>query len=102
MRRRPKPRKLIKQYVRVPVFIDQELRNIQGSLIRELRMDIPYTTIVNLILMAGLLGTDKLSEEDWRHLRAFLVDQEGPPPLTGRGDQVLAQLTATEETGRGD
>ena len=91
--------KLTKQYVRIPVFLDLELRKLQGSLIRDLLIDVSYSTVINLLVMGGLLAADKLSEEDWRQLRAFLVHEEGAPPVAGRGDSVLGQLTAGELAG---
>ncbi len=97
--KRRRQRKVIKQYIRIPDYIDLELRKLQGSLIRDLLIDVSYSTVVNLVLMGGLLAADKLSEYDWRLLRAFLVHEEGPPPVEGRGDQLLAQLTATEGAG---
>ncbi len=93
--------KLTKQYIRIPDFIDLELRKLQGSLIRDLLIDVSYSTVVNLLLMGGLLAAEKLSEEDWRHLRAFLV-HEGLPPVAGKGDLALAQLTAAAEGAGGD
>ena len=94
--------KLIKQYIRVPDFIDLELRKLQGSLIRDLLIDVSYSKVVNLVLMGGLLAAEKLSEEDWRHLRAFLVHEEGLPPVAGKGDLALAQLTAAAEGAGGE
>jgi hypothetical protein len=85
-----------KQYVRIPDFLDTELRKLQGSLIRDLLMDVSYATVVNLLLMSGLLAADKLDEGDWRLLRAFLVEQEGVPPIAGKGEAVLSRLTAAD------
>lgn len=93
-----KERTLTKQYIRIPDFIDLELRRLQGSLIRDLLIDVSYSTVVNLVLMGGLLAAEKLSEEDWRLLRAFLVHEEGLPPVAGKGDVLLAQLTAAGES----
>lgn len=90
--------KLTKQYIRIPDYLDLELRKLQGSLIRDLLIDVSYSTVVNAVLMSGLLAADKLSEDDWRLLRAFVFHEEGVPPLTGKGDLVLAQLTAGEGT----
>lgn len=90
---------MVKQYVRIPDFIDRELRKLQGSLIRALLIDVSYATVVNLVLMGGLLAANKLGEEDWRMLRAFLLHQEGVPAVAGKGETVLARLTEAEEDG---
>jgi hypothetical protein len=89
-----------KQYIRVPDFLDAELRKLQGSLIRDLLIDVSYATVVNVVLMGGLLAADKLDEEDWRLLRAFLVHEEGVPPVAGRGETVLSRLTAVGDGGQ--
>ncbi|MGB6838039.1 MAG: hypothetical protein WBF66_10110 [Dehalococcoidia bacterium] len=86
-----------KQYIRVPDSLDAELRKLQGSLIRDLLIDVSYATVVNVVLMAGLLAADRLGEEDWRTLRAFLVHQAGVPAVAGTGDAVLSRLTAARD-----
>jgi len=86
----------MKQYVRIPDFIDVELRKLQGSLIRDLLIDVSYATVVNVVLMGGLLAADKLSEDDWRNLRAFLLEQERMPFLDGKGDAVRERLVVQQ------
>ncbi len=87
---------MMKQYVRIPDFIDVELRKLQGSLIRDLLIDVSYATVVNVVLMGGLLAADKLSEDDWRNLRAFLLEQERMPFLDGKGDAVRERLVVQQ------
>lgn len=87
---------MMKQYVRIPDFIDVELRKLQGSLIRDLLIDVSYATVVNVVFMGGLLAADKLSEDDWRNLRAFLLEQERMPFLDGKGDAVRERLVVQQ------
>ncbi len=85
--------KMTKQYIRIPGFIDRELRKLQGNLIHDLLIDVSYSTVVNALLMSGLLAADKLDKDQWRLLRDFIYDQERVPAIADRNEMMLAKLT---------
>jgi len=64
-------------------FLDDQLREIQGSLIKKLKRDISFTTVVNLVLLGGLLGAQHFDKKDWQTINEFLdeeqinIDKEG-------------------------
>ncbi len=43
--RMTRKRKLTEQHIRIPDYIDLELRKLQGSLIRDLLIDVSYSTV---------------------------------------------------------
>ncbi|GEM_PF-2567471 len=56
-------------------FLEDQLRDIQGRLIKELKQDMSFTTVVNLVLLGGILGSKYLKDKDWQVINAFLEDQ---------------------------
>ena len=67
---------MAKQYVRIHEAIDTELRKIQGGLITGFLVDVSYNTVVNMVLLSGLLAAEKLSEDDWETVRQYWEEQD--------------------------
>jgi hypothetical protein len=57
-------------------FLDDQLRDIQGALIKKLKRDISFTTVVNLVLVGGLLGSKHFDKKDWRIINDFLAEEQ--------------------------
>lgn len=72
--------------------LEDELRNIQGGLIRGRKADVSFTTTVNAVLLAGVLASDKLDDEDWAMIRNFLDKEELNLNKEGPTDNFINRL----------
>ncbi|AIF84151.1 hypothetical protein NTE_02096 [Candidatus Nitrososphaera evergladensis SR1] len=57
-------------------FLEEKLRGIQGDLIKGRKQDISFTTVVNMVLLGGILGSRYLKKDDWQAIKDFLDDQQ--------------------------
>ncbi len=81
------------QYVRINPMIDAELRKLQGALIGSLLTDISYNTVINMVLVAGLLAADKLDQDDWLTVRNYwLLQERDVPSVVGKATRVADQV----------
>lgn len=51
--------------------IEAKLRDIQTELMKATNKNWSLSTIVNIVLLAGLIGSDGLIEEDWDMIKSF-------------------------------
>ncbi|MBI5378445.1 MAG: hypothetical protein HZA82_07470 [Thaumarchaeota archaeon] len=72
--------------------LEEKLRDIQGGLIRGRKADVSFTTTVNSVLLAGILASDKLDEEDWAMIRGFLDEEELNLNKEGLTDNFINRL----------
>lgn len=65
---------------RMTVTLDDDimkaLRKIQGKFIADSGEEWSFTTIVNMVLLGGLLGSDRFSKKVWRTILDFLEQQK--------------------------
>lgn len=73
-------------------ILDEKLRDIQGGLIRGRKADVSFTTTVNVVLLGGILGSDKLDDEDWAMIRGFLDEEELNLNKEGLTDNFINRL----------
>jgi len=55
-------------------FLQKELRKTQGRLIQDTIEDWSFATIVNMVILGGLIGSERLKKKDWEIIRGFLLD----------------------------
>lgn len=72
--------------------LEEELRDIQGGLIRGRKADVSFTTTVNAVLVAGILASDKLDDEDWTIIRDFLDKEDLNLNKEGLTDNFINRL----------
>ncbi len=51
--------------------IESKLREIQASLIKATHKDCSFTTVVNLLILGGLIGSDNFDKQVWLTLRRY-------------------------------
>ncbi len=56
--------------------IMRALRRIQGDFIGGSGEEWSFTTIVNMVLLGGLLGSKRFAKKDWRVIVDFLEEQK--------------------------
>ena len=78
--------------VTLDTVIEQELRKIQGGLIAGRNQDVSFTTTVNVVLLAAMLGADEFSKDTWAKVRKFLDDEQIELDMEGSTDNFLKQL----------
>lgn len=65
---------------RITVTLDDDiikaLRQIQGKFIADSGDEWSFTTIINMVLLGGLLGADRFRKKDWRTIYDFLEYQK--------------------------
>lgn len=66
---------MIRRTITLNDAIYNELQKIRASVIRAGR-DISFTTIVNVVLLGGIVGADSFDARTWRIIKNF-VDQTG-------------------------
>jgi len=57
-------------------FLQKELRKIQGKLIQDTGEDWSFTTIVNMVILGGLLSSERLKKKDWEIIGGFLLEEK--------------------------
>jgi len=57
-------------------FLQKELRKIQGRLIQGTGEDWSFTTIVNMVILGGLIGSERLKKKDWEIIRGFILEEK--------------------------
>ena len=84
-----------KQYIRLHDVLDTELRKLQGTLIRTFLVDVSYNTVVNMVILAGLVAADKLDKNDWRMVKQYWYEEdERVVSVRGKADVMASQLEA--------
>lgn len=65
---------------RITVTLDDDimkiLRQIQGSYIADTGEDWSFTTIVNMVLLGGLVGVKKFKKQEWKTINEFLDEKK--------------------------
>jgi len=85
---------------RITITIDENLykalRKIQGGFISSTGEDWSFTTIVNLIILAGIIAPEyldeELKEEFWETLRDFIKDKKIELELSGIEDKIVEKI----------
>ena len=72
--------------------IEQQLRNIQGGLISGRKQDVSFTTTINTVLLAGILGSSEFSDKTWALLKEFLDNEKVKLEPEGLTDNYLNEL----------
>ncbi|MCV0392004.1 MAG: hypothetical protein K5790_01780 [Nitrosopumilus sp.] len=72
--------------------IEQQLRKIQGGLIAGRGEDVNFTTVINTVLLSGIIATDEFSEETWSSIRNFLDNEKETLDFEGLTDHFLNKL----------
>lgn len=72
--------------------IEGWLREIQGTLIVDTKQDWSFTTIVNMVLLVGFLGVEKLGEKQWAIINSFLEQEKPKLELESPVDAMINRL----------
>lgn len=56
--------------------LEKSLRRIQGKFIHDFEKDWSFTTIVNMVILGGLLGAERLKNKDWEVIDDFLKEEK--------------------------
>lgn len=73
-------------------FLEEQLRDIQGALIKKLKRDISFTAVVNLVLVGGILGAKHFNEEDWETINDFLATEQVNIDAEGLTDNYVNSM----------
>lgn len=57
-------------------FLQKELRKIQGKLIQDTGEDWSFTAIVNMVILGGLIGSERLKKKDWDVIQGFISEEK--------------------------
>lgn len=57
-------------------ILEKSLRQIQGTFIHDFEKDWSFTTIVNMVILGGLIGAKKFKDEDWKIIHNFLEEEK--------------------------
>jgi len=61
------------------IMIDEELetkiRDTQAQLILSTNTSWSFSTVANLLMVAGITGSEKLTKEDWNTVKSFIAGQ---------------------------
>lgn len=76
---------MMKNLVKIPpnrltIVIDgdvqEKLMELQGNLITSERKNFSFSKIVNMVLVAGLMASDKLSSSEWALIRSIVYGKK--------------------------
>jgi len=56
--------------------VQEKLMELQGNLITSERKNFSFSKIVNMVLVAGLMGSDKLSSAEWTLIRSIVYGKK--------------------------
>lgn len=56
--------------------MEDKLRELQGNLITSERKNFSLSKIVNMVLVAGLMASDKLSSSEWTTIRSLVYGKK--------------------------
>lgn len=62
--------------ITIDVNLEAKLRDIQGQLIMAGNKNWSLSAILNIVILAGIIGSEKLTREDWKIIKAFLKKNE--------------------------
>ena len=85
-------KKVPRRTITVEDFIHQVIQSIRGRIIEDTHKDFSYTTTVNMILLAGLIGASKFDDKDWGVIRSFLEDKRTGLEFAAIEDKIAAEL----------
>ncbi len=71
--------------------IYSELMNIRASAISAGK-EMSFTTIVNVVLLGGILGANKLDNNIWREILGFIEEESPKLELEALRDQYVEKL----------
>ena len=72
--------------------VEDQLRQLQGEMISTYKKDISFTTVVNTVLVAGLLGSESFSDEVTKEVYHFFKTQQINMDKEGLTDNFLNML----------
>ncbi len=72
-----------------PIY--NELMNIRASAISAGK-EMSFTTIVNVVLLGGILGANKLDTHAWKDILAFIEEEFPTLELEALRDQYIEKL----------
>jgi len=72
--------------------VEQALRMIQGGLISGRGHDVTYTTTINTVLVAGMIGVKDFSPKTWAAIREFLDKKHLSLNWQGMTDNYINEL----------
>ena len=53
--------------------IESKVREIQAKLIRSTNTNWSFSTVANLLILSGISGSEKLTKEEWNHVKSFVA-----------------------------
>jgi len=86
---------MARQTVSLDPTIEKSLRRIQGTLIVKFEREYSFTTIVNMVLLGGLVGSGKFDEEVWDMINQFLNDRQENLDLEAAADILISRVVHT-------
>jgi len=81
-------------------FLQKELRKIQGQLIQDTGEDWSFTTIANMVILGGLIGSERLQKKDWDIIQGFLLEEKSSLDVEAGVDSLASH--ALEMKGWGE
>lgn len=73
-------------------IIEGKLREIQGGYIAASKQDWSFTTIVNMVLLGGLIGAEKFGKKQWGIIDSFLKEEKLALELEAGTDSIISHL----------
>ena len=62
--------------ITIDVDLEAKLRDLQGQLIMVGRKNWSLSAILNGVILAGIVGSPKLSKDDWKIIKLFLKKKD--------------------------
>ena len=72
--------------------IEDELRKIQGGLISNTRKDISFNTIINMMLLSGILSTSDFTDDTLEQLQKFIDGEKNDLSLDKQIDKFINKI----------
>lgn len=83
---------MARRTITIEDFIHQSIQKIRGRVIEGTQEDFSYTTAVNMILLAGIIGASKFDDKDWETIWAFLKDKKPALEFAAVEDKITEEL----------
>ena len=80
--------------------LEKSLRRIQGKFIHDFEEDWSFTTIVNMVILGGLIGSKRLKKKDWEIIHDFLEDEKLSLDLEAGIDSLASHVLEMRGLGK--
>lgn len=80
---------MVRKTITIHDFLHETIQEIRAKIFYDTRKEMSYTTIVNAMILGALIATEKMSEEDWETIRAFLKDESIKLEVEAGVDKII-------------